>query len=212
MMKKKVIYVFFTISLLFSFIRIYGQINSEINDDILPESVLAFPFGNEDYKHKITYGLENAVIWSEKKIMAWCTAQGFSVTEDQPDGGYQYRRGIIFHPPGLGFNLTSSISQRGDDQRNGWKLVLDLGAFYSPPFEETLSTDFKHYENILRYEIWIDNIYYKTVEIGYGVSLKTPLTIEIPYIRDTSGVVRVELRMKNHPSNFGILYDAYLTL
>ena len=211
-MIKKVFYILFTFSLFFSVCRIYGQIHDQIYDDTLPENVLSFPFGSEDYRHKITYGLDNSVVWSEKKIMAWATAQGFSVTEDQPDGGYQYRRGIIFHSPGLGFNLITSVSQRGDNQRNGWKLVLDLGVFYSPPFEDTLSTDFKHYENILRYEVWIDNIYYKTVEIGYGVSLKSPLTIEIPYIRDSSGVVRVELRMKNHPTNFGILYDAFLTL
>jgi len=185
---------------------------SQVDPDILPEHVLAFPFGSEDYRQKITSDQEKATIWSEEKIMAWAKGQGFTVTTDQPDGGYQFRRGIVFHPPGLGFNLSTHLSPRGDQQRYGWKLVLDFGVFYPTPFEETLSTDFKYYENIIRYEIWIDNIYFQTVEMGYGITMKTPLVINIPYIRDDSGQVRIELRMKNHPDNFGILYDAYLTL
>lgn len=199
------------ILVLLMFLTAY-RINAQIDEEILPENVFAFPFGSEDYRHKVIYGLENSTIWSENKIKAWSEAQGFSVTEDQPDGGYQYRRGIVFHPPGLGFTLSTPVSQRAQLQRYGWKLVLDLGVFYSPPFEDTLSTDFKHYENILRYEIWIDNLYFQTVEIGYGVSVKTPVVIEVPYVRDPDGQVRIELRMKNHPSNFGILYDAFLAL
>jgi hypothetical protein len=210
-MNKKPVYIVFLMFMYLIFSPAY-HINGQVNDDILPENVLAFPFGSEDYRHKITSGLEKATIWSEKKITAWAAGQGFTVTQDQPDGGYQFHYGIVFHPPGLGFTLVTPVSPRGDEQRHGWKLVLDLGAFFSPPFEDTLSTDFKHYENILRYEIWIDNIYYQTVEMGYGVSIKTPLSIEIPYVRDPSREVRVELRMKNHPTNFGILYDAYLTL
>jgi len=184
----------------------------ESQEYALPENVFAFPFGSEDYRHKVNYGLDKATVWSEKKITSWSAGLGFSVTPDQPDGGYQFRRGIVFHPPGLGFTLSTPVSPRAERQRYGWKLVLDLGVFYSPPFEETLSTDFKHYENILRYEVWIDGLYYQTVEIGFGVSSKTPLTIEIPFVRDEDGLVRIELRMKNHPGNFGILYDACLAL
>lgn len=187
-------------------------VHAQSEPDILPESVLAFPFGSEDYKKRIEGGLEKAFIWSEKKLMAWTQGQGFMVTKDHPDGGVQYHRGIIFHPPGLDFVLKTPISPRGDKQQYGWKLVLDLGVFHAHPFEEALSTDFKYYENIIRYEIYIDNIYYKTVEIGYGISLESPVNIEIPYVRDLSGLVHISLRMKYHPANFGILYDAFLTL
>ena len=182
------------------------------DEDILPENVLAFPFGSEDYKRKIEEGLGKSFIWSEKKIMAWAQGQGFTITEDSPDGGYQYNRGIVFHAPGLNFVLTAPMSPRGDQQPFGWKLILDFGVFYSHPFEENLSTDFKNYRNILRYEIWIDDIYYQTIEIGYGINVKSPISIEIPYIRDPSGQIHVNIRMKNHPANFGILYDAFLSL
>ncbi|MDH4198917.1 MAG: hypothetical protein OEV66_00910 [Spirochaetia bacterium] len=196
---------------LFSCTAIFSQ-QSGIVQEVLPENVLAFPFGSEDYKSKIYMGLESSRIWSQEKIASWAQSNGFSVTQDAPDGGYQYQRGIIFHSPGLGFVLSAPVTMRGERQSRGWKLALDFGFLFSSPDEEVLSSDFKYYQNILRFEIWIDKIYFQTIEIGYGVTRSLPVEIEIPYIHDESGKLNIELRMKNHPANFGILYDAFLTL
>jgi len=206
-MKKNKLYTLVIITITFWAYNLYPQ---EEDQDILPEFVLAFPFGSNDYKHKIHEGLENSVIWSEQKIAAWAQSKGFLATPDHSDGGYQYRRGMVFHSPGLSFMLKTPLSAEGVAQAYGWQLILDCGVFYSNPFEEVLSSNFKFYENILRYEVWIDNIYYQTIEMGYGVTVRSPISISIPLVRDTSGVVSVELRMKNHPANFGIIYDAFL--
>lgn len=195
---------------------IIGSIYPQSNPDLLPSSVLAFPFGNDSYVKKIYMGKDKMSIWSQKKINAWVQSRGFEVTQDSPEGGFRFRRGAVFHSPGLGFVLTAPISARADWQKFGWKLVLDFGFFHANPEEvendEVLSNSFRFYQNILRFEVWIDNIYYKTIETGYGISMKSPVIIEIPYLHDDSGTVRVELRMKNHPYNFGILYDAFLSL
>ena len=178
----------------------------------LPGHLLAFPFGSDDYQNKIVNIGPEAVIWTQRKISTWARGQGFSITQDSPDGGYQFGRALLFYPPGIEFNLRAATTEKGEYHAHGWFLVLDMGFLLPQRGLRRLSSDFRYYENILRYEILIDHIVYKTVEIGYGVTEPAPIQIAIPYIRDRAGNVKIEIRMKNHPNLFGIIYDAYLTM
>jgi len=179
--------------------------------ETLPSTVIAFPFGIEDYKSKIIE-VGNYYIWSSKKLESWADAQGYKITTDSPVGGYQYNRGLVFFSPGLIFQLKKHVNQRATDRNSGWTLVLDMGMIRKKTLLETQNISNIGYENIIRYEIFIDGIFYKKVEIGYNQNEKSPIRIHIPYIRDDEGDVTVELRLKNHPKNFGILYDAFLEL
>jgi hypothetical protein len=201
-----------SVFLIFLFLGVGRVLWPQAEPDLLPLNLLAFPFGSQDYLQKITTNPEYLKVWSEKRIMAWAQEQGFFITEDSPEGGYQYKRGLIVKSPGLDFVLSAPVTARAESQAYGWKLVLDLGALYSPSFENRLTSNFNNYENILRYDIYIDDIYYKTIEMGYGISSPTPVIIEIPYIRDISGNVYVSIKLKNHPANFAVIYDAFLTL
>lgn len=174
----------------------------------MPDDVLCFPSFSQDYIRKIESPVGHYEIWSEKAITRWAHAQGFSVSPDHTDGGYQYKYGMIFYSPGLTFHLSipkSSLSL------HGWKLILDMGFLRESARIQQLSNDFHNYENILRYEVYIDGIKYQTIELGYGISRTSPMEIPIPYIRNKSGKVTVQIKLANHPHNFAILYDAFLT-
>jgi len=179
----------------------------------LPDSILVFPAGSADYERKVS-GKENSAnyVWSQQKISSWAHAQGFDITEDSPAGGYQYNRGLVFYPPGVRFTLQTPVGMRADKQSYGWTLYLDMGFLKKLQRSKELSTDFKYYSNILRYDILVDGIKYKSVEIGFNHTVESPLKIYIPYVRDPSGSLVVEIVMKNHPDQFAVLYDAFLAI
>jgi len=177
----------------------------------LPGDVLAFPFASDDYINKI-FNVEGTQIWSQKRLNKWAHAQGFDITEDSDDGGYQFGRALVFYSPGITFRLVKRVDHRAGDHDFGWTLVLDMALIHQKKIQSMGYSDKYTYKNILRYEVWIDEIYYRTIEIGYNQSTRSPVKIHIPYIRDESGNVTIQIKMKNNPRNFGILYDAYLKL
>ena len=177
----------------------------------LPQDVLAFPYASEDYKSKIV-NVEDTQIWSQKKLNKWAHSQGFLITEDSDDGGYQFGRGLVFYSPGISFRLVKRVDHRAGDHDFGWTLVLDMALIHQKKIRSMAYNKRFIYKNILRYEVWIDGIYYKTIEVGYNQTNRSPVKIHIPYIRDESGNVAIQIKMKNNPRNFGILYDAYLKL
>lgn len=169
----------------------------------LPAEILAFPDFTTDYEKKIRQG--NYQVWSERKIVAWARGQGFIMNSDSDSGGLQFKQGAVFLPPGLSFSLYRPTTEKGANNSTGWSLVLDLG-MVSP---ETLDQNLE-FQNILRYEIFIDSELFLSAESGYGKGQESPVVIQIPYIRDTEGKVSIEIRIKNHPRHFGVLYDARL--
>ncbi len=170
-------------------------------------SRLDFSAGSESESLLADQGAE---FWSESQALSWAHGQGFSLTRDSDLYGVQNRRAAVFHAPGVRFPLYAVRNRHGTLSRTGHFLVLDFAFPVSLDREKTLSSDFKNYRNILRYEIFADGIHLGTVESGYGVSQRDPLIFAIPYIRDPEGRVVVEIRLANHPAQFAILYDAVL--
>ena len=174
----------------------------------LPRHVLGFPKLSTAYRQRISSSSKDYEIWSQKKLIDWARSQGFAITEDTDSGGYQFRRAVMFKPPGIQFYLQ--VDTIGEQNQLGWLLFLDMGFFKEDTNKGIISTNFKRYNNILRYEIFVDHIYFKTVEVGYGKTQTSPLQLRLPFIRDRNGRVLVEIKLANHPNNFGILYDAFL--
>jgi len=178
----------------------------------LPPHLIAFPEGDESYLSRINFNGQEPVVWSVRKLEAWAQAQGYSITSDSSEGGYQFGRGLVFRSPGISYRLTAPVTARGVRQRYGWTLVIDMGLLKPAQKSRILSSDYSYYPNILRYDIYVDRVFQKTIEIGYGVTEKSPVKIYIPYIRSSSKTVLVEIRLNNHPANFAVLYDSYLTI
>ena len=176
----------------------------------LPVHVLAFPEGSSDYKRKIWESSGPYEIWSEKKIHSWAESQGVSVTEDLDTAGLKFHRGVLFRPPGLFFELGIGEDEISGEERLGWVLNLDMGFFKEDPGKESISTNFENYDNLIRYEVFVNGIKFRTIEIGYGRTAKSPIKIRIPFIRNLEGKVMVKIKLSNRPDNFGILYDASL--
>ncbi|MDH5716528.1 MAG: hypothetical protein OEZ22_02695 [Spirochaetia bacterium] len=197
-----------------------NSINAEENEnkyypqleDVNPQAadVLSFPHFSMDYKYKINTPEKKYEIFSEKKIIDWARAQGFMITRDHNLNGLNYKRGAVFFPPGLSFNLYVPKNDFDDIVPFGWTLVIDMGFLKSMDKIETLSSDFLYYQNILRYDIYIDNIHYKTIEIGYGKTQPSLIQISIPFIRDKEGKILVDIKIPNTHNSFGVLYDAIL--
>ena len=177
----------------------------------LSHRVLAFPYNNDDYKSKIIETSGSYVIWHQKKIKSWTQSQGFSITENSSVDDLQFNRGIIFKPPGLFFELGIKTHDISEEYRLGWILNLDMGFFREDQNKDTISTNFKYYDNLIRYKIFVNDIHFKTVEIGYGRTTSSPVKLRIPFIRNREGRVVVKIKIANRPDNFGILYDASLT-
>ncbi len=177
----------------------------------LPADVLAFPADSEDYRGKLDPRSGRYEIWSEQRVLSWALAQGFTATSDSSmSNSSQYRRAAIFYAPGFKFKLRAITNLRGDFSRFGWKLLLDMALLKPAPKSKFLTNRFKNYGNFLRYEVFIDGIKHREIEVGYGLTQPSPLVIAIPFIRDEDARVSVEIRLANAPGNFGILYDARL--
>jgi len=153
---------------------------------------------------------QGAEFWSESQALSWAHGQGFTLSRDSDMYGVQNRRAAVFHSPGVRFPLYAVRNRHGTLSRTGHFLILDFAFPKALDREQTLSSDFLNYSNILRYEIFADGIHLGTVESGYGVSQRDPLIFAIPYIRDPEGCIQVEIRLSNHPAQFAILYDAVL--
>ena len=176
----------------------------------LPAHVLAFPEGSYDHERKIFTNSGPYEIWSENKIYSWAKSQGVSVTADSDTAGLKFRRGIIFKPPGLFFELGIGEDEISEKDRLGWSLNLDMGFFKEDLNKESIRTNFKNYDNLIRYEVFVNGIPFKTIEIGYGRMVSSPVKIRIPFIRNSEGKVIVKIKLSNRVDNFGILYDAFL--
>ena len=174
----------------------------------LPKHVLVFPKLSADHRHKILASSGVYKIWEQKKINAWAKSQGFDVTQDTPADNWQFRRAAVFQPPGMQFQLQIDTTEK--QNRLGWVLFLDMGFLKKDTNKAVISTNFKNYSNILRYEIFIDYIHFKTIEIGYGKTLASPLKLRLPFVRDRDGRILIDIKLANHADNFGILYDAFL--
>lgn len=174
----------------------------------LPAEVLAFPPFTENYRTRILSG--DYEIWSEEKLQRWSSAQGLSVTTDDRGAGLQYRRAAIISPPGITFTLKRPVTEKGSEFANGWVLNLDLAAIRARNGEQ-LHKARSLYSNLLQFDVIVDGELYTTVRQGAKKSVDSPLRLPIPHIRSNEGIVRVELRLANHPRNFLFLYDAYLT-
>jgi hypothetical protein len=149
-------------------------------------------------------------IWSEEKLQRWSSAQGLLVTTDDRGAGLQYRRAAIISPPGITFTLKRPVTEKGSEFANGWVLNLDLAAIRARNGEQ-LHKARSLYSNLLQFDVIVDGELYTTVRQGAKKSVDSPLRLPIPHIRSNEGIVRVELRLANHPRNFLFLYDAYLT-
>lgn len=148
--------------------------------------------------------------WGEGRAISWANAQGFSLTPDSPVAGSQNRIAAVFHSPGIEFDLYTVRDLRGELSQTGWTLVLDFASPIPVERRQELSSDYSRWDNILRYEIFVDGVLLDTVEAGYGVSFPSPVHIPIPFIRDPEGRVHVRIALSHHPSQFAILYDATL--
>jgi hypothetical protein len=152
----------------------------------------------------------NYSVLSEERILGWARAQGFEITEDNPIGGLQGKQAFLILPPGLKFKLSIPVNYQGNRSRIGNSLVLDIGALKRQVKREILSSDVSFYDNILRCQVYANNFFLGTIEMGYGVTVESPVRFPIPYVHDENGMVEIELRMNNHPAAFTVLYDAKL--
>ncbi|MBV6492725.1 MAG: hypothetical protein LDLANPLL_00722 [Turneriella sp.] len=166
----------------------------------LPPEALAFPDFSENYRTRILGG--DYEIWSEEKIERWCSAQGLAVTPDNNAAGLIYKRAAVIVSPGLTFNLTRPITEKGAALANGWTLNLDIAA---------ISSTRTKYTNLLEADIFVDGVFLRKITQGANSKEKSPVQIQIPHIPSGEGKIQVDIKLANHPRNFLFLYDAYLS-
>ncbi len=205
------IYILFVTNIVFSLEISKNKKTKAHSTTELPLHILAFPINTNNYLKKILENSGSYEIWNLKKISSWTQSQGFLITQDSPLNNLQFNRGIIFKPPGLFFELNIEAHINSPEDRLGWILNLDMGFFKEDRNKEIISTNFKNYENLICYEIFINEIHFRTIEIGYGKTHISPIKLRIPFIRNREGKIIVKIKMTNRPDNFGILYDASLT-
>lgn len=159
---------------------------------------------------KIRWVSDQRRVLSQIEIDQWAYAQGLDVSENSDLYGLNNQNGLIFFPPGLGFTLYSE----NPESKTGWMLVLDIAVLKEKkPLKdknEKLTSSYSRFEKTATMEVFIDGIFYKQIELGYGKKEHSPVVIPIPYIRSREGCVNVDLKLTNYPDNFGILYDAIL--
>ena len=190
------------------FVSGFDRLEKNPKLDLLAPEVLAFPDFTESYRLKVIEG--NFEIWSENRLQRWASAQGLRVTGDHYGGGLQFKRAAVIGAPGLSFTLTRPVTEKGSAFQAGWRLVLDIAAIRNKN-QQKPKGEKRIYDNVLEFDLIIDAVHYQTVTQGAGKEVQSPIVVEIPYIRDETGVVTIELKMANHPRNFIFLYDAYLT-
>ncbi len=186
----------------------YPKLEADPRLNPLPREVLAFPDFTQNYRQRILAG--DYEIWSEEKLQRWSSAQGLSVTPDDPGGGLNYHRAAIVAAPGITFELVRPVTEKGTEFANGWMLNLDLAAIRSRD-GRSVSEGTTNYNNLLDCTVYLDDIPTGRILQGVNRSVKSPVRIQVPHIRSGEGKLKVELRLANHPRNFLFLYDAYLS-
>ncbi|MCB1199459.1 MAG: hypothetical protein KDK41_02350 [Leptospiraceae bacterium] len=185
------------------------------NDFLIPQGEFAQEFNNSTNAPRRM---------SLAKLITWARAQGFYLARPEQGFGLPMEDlencrinptddcyfGWLIMPPGVSFPVSISPNEKGNISRTGYTLRVFPGNLKKFPRETTLSSDFRFYENILRFEVIIEGISYGFHEMGHGKSLPEPLEFKIPYIRDNSQPLTVELKLANHPSNFLIWFGAEL--
>jgi hypothetical protein len=117
----------------------------------------------------------------------------------------------VIGAPGLKFTLRRPVTEKGSEFSNGWKLNLDIAAIAGRDGRPLGNTQ-NQYNNLLVCDIFIDDVWYKTLKQGGSAEpLGSPVQIQIPHIRSAEGTIHVYLKLANHPRNFLFLYDAYLS-
>lgn len=186
----------------------YPKLEADPRLNPLPREVLAFPDFTQNYRQRILAG--DYEIWSEEKLQRWSSAQGLSVTPDNPGAGLQYHRAAIIAAPGITFELVRPVTEKGTEYANGWMLNLDLAAIRARD-GQSLSEGGTNYSNILDCNVYLDDIHTHRIVQGSNRGVTSPVRIQVPHIRSAEGRIKVELRLANHPRNFLFLYDAYLS-
>lgn len=186
----------------------YPKLEADPSLNPLPREVLAFPDFTQNYRQRILSG--DYEIWSEEKLQRWSSAQGLSVTPDDPGAGLQYHRAAIIAAPGIVFELVRPVTEKGTEFSNGWTLNLDLAAIRARD-GQSLSAGSTAYINILDCEVFLDDVRTAQIRQGLNSNVRSPMRIQVPHIRSSEGKLKVELRLANHPRNFLFLYDAYLS-
>ena len=184
-----------------------GNLRSQEDRNILPADVLAFP------SDEAASRLQPAptAIWGEQKILAWAVARGFRLSADAPLGGWQFRRAAMLEADRYSFSLYTLVDLRGDSNRAGWELVLDIAAPVFDVRQTMVRSEQTIYTAISTADIYIDGIWAAQINSGFGYSFTSPLRIPIPYVRHPEGRVRVDISMPNRPDNVLFLYDAFLS-
>lgn len=208
MQVKLAIFIPVTLSGLALFAVEYPKLETDPRLNPLPREVLAFPDFTQNYRQRILGG--DYEIWSEEKLQRWSSAQGLSVTTDNPGAGLQYHRAAIIAAPGITFELVRPVTEKGTEFANGWTLNLDLAAIRARD-GQSLSAGKANYNNVLDCEVYLDDTRTARIRQGLNSSVQSPLRIQVPHIRSGEGRLKVELRLANHPRNFLFLYDAYLS-
>ena len=182
--------------------------------NILPESVLAFPENNLEYQNKIINKINNYEIWTEAKIQEWARTINLAITSDSNEKqSTNYKQGILFKSPGLAFKLKIPNIEQEMSPSNlipNYILVLDLALLKNDPRKKVFNMQSNIYSNILKYDIYINNINVRKIEIGYGKTEESPIYINIPNFRNKNKEIKIEIKLHNNASQFGFLYDAYI--
>lgn len=162
----------------------------------LPDSVLAFPDYDQSYRKKILPQSGYYEIKSEARIIREARSMGVILSGDNPAGNWNFHRAVRVYAPGLVFQLRAPVEKHG---RYRWKMVLDI-AFPKEVKEDYLGKNLS---------ICVANLPCRFLPAGTIVT--QPIEVEIPYIRDGEGEVRVELQLANGFNSYLQLYDAFLT-
>ncbi len=168
------------------------------------DSLSFLRYGNLDKRIRWVGDKQRVMSWEE--IRSWGYSAGISVSA--PSSVSPNPFGLFFNAPGLGFSLYTS----NPEIKTGWILTLDLAVFRERlPYktnDEKISSSYSYLERQTSMEIWINNVFYKKMEMGYGAREESPSRMQIPYIQSSDGRVDVDIRLRNFPGNFAILYSA----
>ena len=212
MKRKLILAILFSLSSYFIWANLHEGKRELLKANIPNSQILAFPdFDEKLYKNKIKTTSGNYYILSQSQVQSWARGQGFRVVEDFPYNNIKYNRAIYFNPPGLSFTLRLEKTMLGKYKRFGNLLALDFALLKTKNNQRDISSHYDFYKNLIKYEIIVDGILMRTFSLGYGLSHNRMFKIPLSYIRDERGRVEVEVRMANHPGNFGILYDASIS-
>ncbi|MCS6985366.1 MAG: hypothetical protein NZM25_09625 [Leptospiraceae bacterium] len=149
------------------------------------------------------------VVLSERKLKAYAEAQGYCVSPDNPEGGYQYRYAAKLEGGRYRIFLYTPTDLRGERSKTGWAIVIDYASFsYCRHRGSKLAKEGQLLAT--RAEIYVSGTKVHDLEMGYGSAPQGPLVIPLPYILSEDGRVDVEIRIPYRPGSVLYLYDIFL--